>query len=48
MKYDLFQGIYDSILSKKKFINLPYFFDPTTFFGKNFLNLFWGNKKDIN
>ena len=44
-KYDLFQGIYDAALSKKKISNLIYFFDPISLFNKNFLNIFWGKEK---
>ena len=44
-KYDLFQGIYDAALSKKKISSLSYFIDPFSFFNKNFINIFWGNTK---
>lgn len=40
-KYGLFQGIYDSAISKQKISNLPYFFDPYALFNKNFINFFW-------
>jgi hypothetical protein len=44
-KYDLFQGIYDAALSKKKISNLSYFVDPFSLFNKNFINIFWGKNK---